>query len=147
MIRVKKPSVLRRFIDENTWVRFIVVRLLRLVGKHRRCIFCEIVRGELARKLIYQDDLVSAFWDAHPAASTHILIVSNRHIESLNDLQPGDAALCGHMFTIAKQLASAQNIQASGYQLIINSGLHAGQTVFHLHMHLKGLDKIRSSSD
>ena len=124
-------------------MRFIVVRLLRLIGKHRSCVFCAIVREESARKLIYKDDLVSAFWDAHPASSTHILIISNRHIESLNDLQPGDAAICGHMFTIAKQLAYAENIRDSGYQLVVNTGLHAGQTVFHLHMHLKSSGNIR----
>ena len=97
--------------------------------------------------MIYQDDLVTAFWDAHPSTSTHILIVSNRHIESLNDLQPGDVALCGHMFTIAKQLADAENIQDSGYQMVINTGLHAGQTVFHIHMHLKDTFRINSISD
>ena len=141
---MKKPSALRRFIDGNPLIRILVVRILRLLGRQGSCVFCEIVRGESPRRLVYQDELVTAFWDAHPAASTHILIVSNRHIKSLNELQLEDAVLCGHMFTIAKKLAASEKIQESGYQLVINTGLHAGQTVFHLHMHLRNtcLDKV-----
>ena len=89
--------------------------------------------------MLYRDDLVTAFRDAHPAASTHILIVPNRHIESLNALLPGDEILGGHLLLIARKLAQAENILAGGYSLTINTGLHAGQTVFHLHIHLKSI--------
>jgi histidine triad (HIT) family protein len=91
--------------------------------------------------VLYRDDLVTAFWDAHPAASTHILIVPNRHIESLNTLLPGDEILAGHLLLVARELARAENIQATGYSLTINTGLDAGQTVFHLHLHLKSCVK------
>ncbi|MFC2063785.1 HIT domain-containing protein [Chloroflexota bacterium] len=101
--------------------------------------FCKIINGEESGRILYQDDLVTAFWDSHPSASTHILIISNRHIESLNDLQPGDISLCGHLFTVARQMAETENIADSGYQLMINTGFDAGQTVFHLHIHLRNL--------
>lgn len=87
--------------------------------------------------MIYQDDLVTAFWDAHPSSSTHILLVPNRHIASLNELETGDDLLCGHLLLIAKKLAHQHGLLAEGYHLTINTGLHAGQTVFHLHLHLK----------
>ena len=87
--------------------------------------------------MLYRDDLVTAFRDAHPAASTHILIVPNRHIESLNALLPEDEILCGHLLLVARELARAENIHTNGYNLAINTGLDAGQTVFHLHLHLK----------
>ena len=101
--------------------------------------FCKIINGEEPGRVLYQDELVTAFWDSHPSASTHILIISNRHIESLNDLQPGDITLCGHLFTVARKMAEAEAIADCGYQLMINTGLDAGQTVFHLHMHLRDL--------
>jgi histidine triad (HIT) family protein len=87
--------------------------------------------------VLYQDDLVTAFRDAHPAASTHILIVPNCHIESLNDLEPQDKILVGHMLLIAKKLAHQENLDSGEYNITINTGLNAGQTVFHLHLHLK----------
>jgi histidine triad (HIT) family protein len=102
------------------------------------CIFCRIVAGRSTARLIYRDDLVTAFHDIHPIASTHVLIVSNRHIGSVNDLEAEDEGLVGHMVLVAKQLAGEEGITASGYRLILNTGAHAGQTVFHLHLHLIG---------
>lgn len=87
--------------------------------------------------MLYRDELVIAIRDAHPAASTHILIVPNRHIDSLNGLLPGDEILAGHMLRVAIDLARSENIIKAGYHLTINTGLDAGQTVFHLHLHLK----------
>jgi histidine triad (HIT) family protein len=113
-----------------------------MLRRRSACVFCDIVNGGETGRVLYQDDLVTALWDAHPAASTHILIISNRHIESLNDLQPGDISLCGHLFTVAKKMADAENIADCGYQLMINTGFDAGQTVFHLHMHLRDMDSM-----
>ena len=104
--------------------------------------FCDIVNGAETGRVLYQDDLVTAFRDSHPSASTHILIISNRHIESFNDLQPGDIILCGHLFTVAKKMAEVENIADYGYQLMINTGFDAGQTVFHLHMHLRDMARM-----
>jgi histidine triad (HIT) family protein len=87
--------------------------------------------------VLYRDELVTAFRDEHPAASTDILIVPNRHIASLNEISPGDQVLSGHMLLVARDLAQKERIALKGYTLSINTGLHAGQTVFHLHLHLK----------
>lgn len=134
---MKKPSSLRIFIDSNPFIHFLVVRLLRLQGRYSSCIFCKIIQGGAPERVLYQDELVTAFRDAHPAASTHILIVPNRHIESLNDLEPIDELLGGHMILTAKKLACQEKLETGKYNMTINTGLYAGQTVFHLHLHLK----------
>jgi histidine triad (HIT) family protein len=102
------------------------------------CIFCRIISGESTAKVLFRDDLVMAFRDIHPIASTHILIVPIRHIGSINDLKEGDEALIGHMVLLARQLAEKDGLTERGYRLLINTGAHAGQTVFHLHLHLFG---------
>ncbi len=102
------------------------------------CIFCKIISGESPAKNLYRDDLVTAFRDIHPIASTHILVVTNRHIDSVNDLEPEDEPLVGHMLIVAKGLAMQEGIAEGGYRLIVNTGAHGGQTVYHLHLHLIG---------
>jgi histidine triad (HIT) family protein len=102
------------------------------------CIFCQIVAGERPAHVLYQDTLATAFHDIHPVGPTHVLVVPNRHIASVNDLMPEDEALVGHLFTVARQLAEQEGIAQSGYRLIVNTGPHAGQAVFHLHLHLIG---------
>ena len=105
---------------------------------HPSCPFCKIVSGETTARLVYRDDLVTAFRDIHPIASTHILIVPNRHIGSVDDLEAGDEQLVGHMVLTAKQLAANEGLATRGYRLIMNNGVHGGQTVYHLHLHLLG---------
>ena len=107
------------------------------------CIFCKIISGKSPSKMLYQDERVSAFRDIHPVDSTHILIVPNKHIASVNDLTPEDEALTGHLFTVARQLAIQEGVQQAGYRLIVNTGPHAGQAVFHLHLHLIGGQRMR----
>ena len=102
------------------------------------CIFCKIIAGELPSTNVFHDEQVTAFRDLHPAAPTHILIVPNRHIDSVNLLTSEDEPLIGRLFIIAKQLASQEGIAASGYRLVVNTNAHAGQTVFHIHLHLLG---------
>ncbi|GER78500.1 MAG: histidine triad nucleotide-binding protein [Anaerolineaceae bacterium] len=102
------------------------------------CIFCKIVQGEFKSDLVHRDEHVTVFRDIRPAAPTHLLIVPNRHIASVNDLEKSDAALVGHMFVVAKQVAAQQGLAESGYRLIVNTGAEGGQTVFHLHLHLLG---------
>lgn len=102
------------------------------------CIFCKIIAGESHAQILHRDHQVTAFRDTHPIASTHILIVTNRHIDSVNELEPEDDALVGHMVMVAKQLADQEGLAERGYRLIINTGAHAGQSVFHLHLHLIG---------
>ena len=100
------------------------------------CIFCKIIAGQVDGKLLYHDDEVTAFEDAHPVTPVHILIVPNKHIPSLNELEESDAHLIGKMTLIARQIAREQGVDKSGYRLVINTGPHAGQSVFHLHLHL-----------
>lgn len=107
------------------------------------CPFCQIVDDQLPSKKVYQDDLVTAFRDIHPVAPTHILIVPNRHLNSVNDVTDNDETAIGHMLTIARQLAEQDGIRDSGYRLIINTGPDAMQRVFHLHLHLIGGHKMR----
>lgn len=102
------------------------------------CIFCKIVAGELPSVGVFRDEQVTAFRDIHPAAPTHILIVPNRHIDSVNALTTEDEPLIGRLFTAAKQIAAQEGIAEGGYRLVTNTNAHAGQTVFHIHMHLLG---------
>ncbi len=107
------------------------------------CIFCKIVAGQAPATMLYQDEQVTAFRDIHPAGPTHILIIPNRHIASVNQLEPADEALMGRLFTLARQLAQQEGIDQTGYRLIVNTGPHAGQAVFHIHMHLIGGQRMR----
>ena len=100
------------------------------------CIFCRIIAGQVDGKILYQDQLVTAFLDAHPVTPVHILIVPNKHIASLTDLEVGDTELIGKMTLVARQIAREHGVEKSGYRLVINTGADAGQSVFHLHMHL-----------
>lgn len=102
------------------------------------CIFCKIIKGDIPSTTVFRDEQVTAFRDLNPAAPTHILIIPNRHIDSVNLLANGDEQLIGHLFTTAKQIASKEGIAEGGYRLIINTNAHAGQTVFHIHLHLLG---------
>ena len=107
------------------------------------CIFCKIVSNEAKTSIVYRDEQVTAFRDIHPVAPTHILIVPNKHIESVNTLEAGDEQLIGHLFTTAGKLAKEEGIEKGGYRLIANTGIDGGQTVFHLHLHLIGGQRMR----
>ncbi|MBN1304215.1 MAG: histidine triad nucleotide-binding protein [Anaerolineales bacterium] len=108
------------------------------------CVFCKIVASQSPAEIVHQDNRVTAFRDFQPVAPTHILIVPNRHIESVNNLESGDEALIGYMFSVAKELAARENIHENGYRLIINTGVDGGQSVFHLHLHLLGGQHMRN---
>jgi histidine triad (HIT) family protein len=107
------------------------------------CIFCKIANGEAHATILFQDDQVTAFRDSHPVAPTHILIIPNKHIESLNDLKDEDGPLVGRMFLVARQMAAQAGINARGYRVIMNTGPDGGQTVFHMHLHLIGGQRMR----
>lgn len=101
-------------------------------------IFGKIIRGEAPADIVFQDELVTAFRDINPAASTHILIVPNKYIPTVNDIKEEDEQLMGRMIWVAKQLAAQEGIAENGYRLIINCNKHGGQEVYHLHLHLIG---------
>jgi len=107
------------------------------------CIFCKIITGQAPGVIVYRDNQVTAFRDIHPVAPVHILIIPNRHIPSVNDLEETDEALVGHLFMVARRLAVELGIDQSGYRLIMNSGPDSGQAVFHLHLHLIGGRRMR----
>jgi histidine triad (HIT) family protein len=123
---------------------FLIDDLQEMPMNHRvpdyqsRCIFCRIVHNEAPAEVLYQDDLVTAFRDAHPRAPTHVLIVPNRHISAVAAVRADDAELLGRMFTVTNHLAGEEGIARSGYRLVINNGPQAGQAVDHLHLHLLG---------
>jgi histidine triad (HIT) family protein len=101
------------------------------------CLFCRIITGELPATIVYRSDDVIAFRDAHPQAPTHILVIPTRHIVSIAETQDSDVELLGRLITVAKHIATAEKLEA-GYRLVVNTGTQAGQSVFHLHVHLLG---------
>ncbi len=107
------------------------------------CIFCKIISSEAQATILYRDEQVTAFRDTHPVAPTHILIVPNEHIESVNDLEVEEEQLMGHLFTVARKLAEQEGIARGGYRIITNTGPNGGQTIFHLHLHLIGGQRVR----
>jgi histidine triad (HIT) family protein len=102
------------------------------------CVFCKIVAGQAPAHVVYKDDEVTAFRDIHPRAPTHILIVPNRHIVSVGDLGEQDAPLAGRLLVVAAKLARELGISDTGFRIVANHGADAGQSVFHLHLHLMG---------
>jgi len=107
------------------------------------CIFCKIVSKEAKAEIVHHDEQVTAFRDIHPVAPTHILLVPNKHIESVNVLEAEDEQLIGHLIRTAGSLAKHEGIDKEGYRLITNTGVNGGQTVFHLHLHLIGGQRMR----
>ena len=101
-------------------------------------IFSKIIRKEVPADIVYQDDLVTAFKDINAQAPTHILIIPNKIIPTVNDVTPDDEAALGRLFVIAARIAQEQGIAESGYRLIVNCNRDGGQEVYHLHMHLVG---------
>ena len=102
------------------------------------CVFCKIIKGDIPSTNVFRDEQVTAFRDLNPAAPTHILLVPNKHIDSVNALAREDEQLIGYMVRVAGQLAAQEGIAEGGYRLIMNTNADAGQTVFHIHLHLLG---------
>jgi histidine triad (HIT) family protein len=102
------------------------------------CIFCKILAGEAPAAILYRDEQVTAFRDARPISPVHVLVVPNRHIASLADAAVEDEPLLGHMLLVGRQMAVQEGIETSGYRLVVNTGPDAGQSVFHLHLHVIG---------
>ena len=107
-----------------------------------KTIFEKIIDKELEADIIYEDDKIIAFNDIAPIAPTHILIVPKKKISSINDLEKEDKELMGEMFILAKELAEKYKINETGYRTVFNTNGDAGQTVFHIHLHLIGGRKL-----
>lgn len=102
------------------------------------CLFCRIIAGEIPADTIYQDERCLAFRDINPQAPVHVLVIPREHIESLDDASQKDEALLGHLLRVAARVANGQGLSESGYRTVINTGAGAGQSVFHLHVHVLG---------
>ncbi|MBA2734378.1 MAG: histidine triad nucleotide-binding protein [Acidobacteria bacterium] len=104
----------------------------------QNCLFCRIVAGEVSADSVFQDERCIAFRDANPQAPVHLLVVPRDHIESLDDAAQKDEALLGHLLRVGARVANEQGLFESGYRTTINTGAGAGQSVFHLHVHILG---------
>ncbi|HYM23696.1 MAG TPA: histidine triad nucleotide-binding protein [Vicinamibacterales bacterium] len=102
------------------------------------CLFCRIISGEINATIVYEDERIVAFNDINPQGPTHVLLVPRRHIASLNDLQPGDDPIMGELVRRAAAIAKSRGISEGGYRTVFNTNRDAGQTVFHIHLHLIG---------
>ena len=110
-------------------------------------IFSKIIRKEIPANIVYQDELVTAFRDISPQAKTHILIIPNKLIPTVNDVQPEDEAMLGRIFSVAAKIAAQEGIAEDGYRLIMNCNKHGGQEVFHIHMHFLGGEPLGKMLD
>lgn len=108
--------------------------MMKLFG----CIFCQMAAHEKPARILYEDAQCAVFQDINPKAPVHLLVIPRKHITSLNDDLEEDKALLGHMLTVVARMAKEQGVDGSGYRTVINTNAEAGQTVFHLHMHVLG---------
>jgi histidine triad (HIT) family protein len=102
------------------------------------CLFCRIIRREIPATIVYEDERVFAFRDINPQAPAHILVVPKRHIASLNDLGPDDDAIVGEVVRRGAALARAEGVEQAGFRTVFNTNRDAGQSVFHIHLHVLG---------
>jgi histidine triad (HIT) family protein len=102
------------------------------------CLFCKIVDGDLPADIVYENDALVAFRDINAKAPTHILLIPRRHIATMNDLQNGDESLAGELFITAAKIAADEGLADDGYRVVMNCNEAAGQSVFHIHLHLMG---------
>lgn len=102
------------------------------------CLFCKIINREIPASIVYEDERVLAFDDINPQASTHVLVIPKQHVATLNDLEPGHDAIVGELVRRASAIAKERGIDGAGYRTVFNTNRDAGQTVFHIHLHLIG---------
>ncbi len=108
------------------------------------CLFCKMVEGSIKPNMVHEDGDLIAFRDIAPQAPVHVLIVPRKHIASLDEAKPEDAELLGKLSLAAQKIARQLGIAASGYRVVMNTNADAGQTVFHIHMHLLGGKRLVS---
>jgi len=106
-------------------------------------IFEKILVGEISSEIIYEDDFVFAINDINPVSRIHILVIPKKRIDTLNQINEEDTTLLGHMVLVAKNLAKEQKIDDTGYRILMNTNSDAGQTVYHIHLHLIGGEELK----
>jgi histidine triad (HIT) family protein len=109
------------------------------------CIFCKIAHGEMPADCVYQDERVTAFRDISPQAKTHVLVIPNKHYDSLNEASVDESDLLAHLLRVCALIARDQGISDSGYRVLTNVGDDGGQTVHHMHFHLIGGQQLSGS--
>ena len=102
------------------------------------CLFCKIIAGDIPGEFVHQDDRCVVIQDINPQAPTHVLVIPLEHMESLDEASQRDEALLGHLLRVAARMANDAGHGESGYRTVINTGAGAGQSVFHLHVHVLG---------
>lgn len=102
------------------------------------CLFCKIIEKKIPSKIVYEDEKMVAFEDINPQAPVHLLLIPRKHLSGLLDLTPDDREAISHLFLAVSKLAREKGIAERGFRTVVNSGRDAGQTVFHLHIHLLG---------
>ena len=102
------------------------------------CLFCKILSGDIPAEVIYESDTAIAFRDINPQAPTHAVIIPRKHIATINDIDEADHALVGSLYAAAKAIAAQEGFSDEGYRVVMNCNAAAGQTVFHIHLHLLG---------
>lgn len=102
------------------------------------CLFCKIIEKKIPSKIVYEDERVLAFEDITPQSPVHILVIPRKHISTALEIKDEDNELIGYMFQVANKIAKGKNIAERGFRLVLNCNHEAGQTVFHIHLHLLG---------
>jgi len=100
------------------------------------CLFCKILAGDIPADIIYESDTAIGFRDINPHAPTHVVIIPRKHIATINDIDPDDQQIVGSLFTAAREIAEKEGHADAGYRVAMNCNEAAGQTVFHIHLHL-----------
>ena len=100
------------------------------------CLFCKILAGDIPAEIIYESDTAIGFRDINPKAPTHVVIIPRKHIATINDIDPDDQQVVGSLFTAAREIAEKEGHADAGYRVAMNCNEAAGQTVFHIHLHL-----------
>ena len=102
------------------------------------CLFCKIVAGELSADIIYESETALAFRDINPQAPNHVLVIPRKHISTINDIALEDETLVGSLYTAAREIAAKEGFAEQGYRTVMNCNEGAGQSVFHIHLHVLG---------
>lgn len=113
------------------------------MSDENNCLFCKILAGEIPADIIFESDTAIAFRDINPQAPQHVLIIPRKHVATINDIEPDDEAIVGSLYSAARAIAAQEGIADEGYRTVMNCNEAAGQTVFHLHLHLLGGRQLR----
>ena len=102
------------------------------------CLFCKILSGEIPAEIVYESETAIAFRDINAKAPTHVLVIPRKHISTMNDIEVHDEAIIGSLYTAAREIAAREGIAEEGYRTVMNCNESAGQSVFHIHLHVMG---------